>query len=107
MPPLYGPRMLLCWTRYPLNRRYSPLSMRTGKLTISSFLGWDRMLLIEDGRPQISAARVSWSWAILYGFGFWSVMVTVDPMPPERRTAEILRALRPPRPSRASHRLLG
>src|SRR5262245_2401204 len=35
--------MLLCWTRYPLNIWILSFPMRTGKLTISSFLGWARI----------------------------------------------------------------
>jgi hypothetical protein len=46
-----------------LEQPVSPLSSRTGKFTISSFLGWERISLIDDCRPQKLAAFSNCCWA--------------------------------------------
>src|SRR6266704_1352985 len=43
IPPLYGPRALLCWLLKPWYRRILPSSILTGKLTLRIRLGFRRI----------------------------------------------------------------
>src|SRR6266516_3755078 len=56
MPPLAGPRLMLCWTRQPVNTWTEPSSNRTGKWTVSSRLTSRRPWRASSERPMTSAA---------------------------------------------------
>src|SRR5882672_8678010 len=56
MPPLAGPRLMLCWTRQPVKTWTEPSSMRTGKWTVSSRLTSRRPWRASSERPMTSAA---------------------------------------------------
>src|SRR5579884_1727144 len=56
MPPLAGPRLMLCCTRNPVYRCTEPSSWRTGKWTVSSRLTSRRRRRVSSGRPRTSAA---------------------------------------------------
>src|SRR5258706_698948 len=63
MPPLAGPRLMLCWTRQPVNTRTPPSSVRTGKWTVSSRLTSRRPRRASSERPITSAAASKRCWA--------------------------------------------
>src|SRR2546426_103021 len=56
MPPLAGPRLMLCCTRQPVKTWTEPSSMRTGKWTVSSRLTSRRPCRASSERPMTSAA---------------------------------------------------
>jgi hypothetical protein len=56
IPPLAGPRVVLCWMRYPVKILMVPSSILTGKLTVSSRL----VLLILATTP---GSRFRWATA--------------------------------------------
>src|SRR2546430_15261272 len=56
MPPLAGPRLMLCWTRQPVKTWTEPSSMRTGKWPVSSRLPSRRLPRASSERPMTSAA---------------------------------------------------
>src|SRR2546430_1063633 len=56
MPPLAGPRLMLCWTRQPVKTWTEPSSIRTGKWTVSSRLTSRRPARASSERPITSAA---------------------------------------------------
>src|ERR671936_3038070 len=68
MPPLDGPRAMLCVTRYPSNTCVVPSSICTGIDTTSAFLHcwktFTRLGLIAN----VCATRRSCDFAISYGF---------------------------------------
>src|SRR5712692_9556256 len=64
MPPLAGPRLMLCCTRQPVKTCTEPLSMRTGKCTVSSRLTSRRPRRTSSERPITSAAASKRRWAV-------------------------------------------
>src|ERR1700704_4471694 len=64
IPPLAGPRLMLCCTRHPVNTRTDPSSMRTGKWTVSSRLTSRRPLRASSDKPMTSAAESKRLWAV-------------------------------------------
>src|SRR6202011_2134934 len=64
MPPLAGPRLMLCCTRQPVNTCTDPSSMRTGKWTVSSRLTSRRPRRVSSERPMTSAAASNRRWAV-------------------------------------------
>ncbi len=57
MPPLAGPRDMLCCTRYPVKTSMFPSSIFTGNSTISWRSGSRRILRSPRSSPRRSAAR--------------------------------------------------
>ena len=66
-PPLAGPRVTLCWTRYPSNMRTLPSSIFTGKRTTSSRRTSRRTARNPGERLRISAALSNWRCAFSQG----------------------------------------
>src|SRR4051812_12168416 len=77
MPPLAGPRAVLCCTRWPVNTRVVPSSMRTGIATVSARLGVLRTARIPSSSSRRFAACSKYDWAIAKGFRF-SRVITFD-----------------------------
>src|SRR5918996_2137327 len=69
MPPLAGPRLTLCWTRWPVNTWTLPSSIVTGKFTVSSRCGTRNTRRIPSSRSSFSAAWSNWDWATAQMFG--------------------------------------
>src|SRR3954470_7795823 len=68
MPPLDGPRAMLCVTRYPSKTLMSPSSIVTGTETTTAFLHSWRTLTRLGSTANNSATRRSCSFAMSYGF---------------------------------------
>src|SRR5579862_7291942 len=66
-PPLAGPRVTLCWTRYPSNMRTLPSSIFTGKRTTSSRRTSRSTARNPGERLRISAALSNWRCAFSQG----------------------------------------
>src|SRR6202171_3043935 len=64
MPPLAGPRLMVCCTRQPVNTRTDPSSMRTRKWTGSSRLTSRRPRRASSESPITSAAASNRRWAV-------------------------------------------
>src|SRR5437867_6570534 len=74
MPPLPGPRAMLCWTRYPSKTFRLPLSILVGMETMSCRLGFFRTCRIPGSRLRRSAALSNCFWAIWKAFRFSTAM---------------------------------
>src|SRR5216684_379387 len=82
MPPLAGPRLMLCWTRQPVKTCTELSSMRTGKWTVSSRLTSRKPRRVSSERPITSAAASKRRCAVLKaetrvstaicGFGYYA-----------------------------------
>src|SRR5947208_11015501 len=59
MPPLDGPRDVLWWTRYPVNTRIEPSSMRVGMATSRVRRGLRSTSCTPGSRSMILAASSS------------------------------------------------
>src|SRR5258707_1352019 len=68
MPPLPGPREMLCCTRYPVITRSWPLSILVGKETSSTRFGVRNTCRNPGSSFRNSAAISNWIWAIRNGF---------------------------------------
>src|SRR5215510_1383449 len=68
MPPLDGPRAMLCVTRYPSNAWIVPSSIVTGIETTTAFLHSCRTFTRRWSMSKMSATRRSCSRAIWNGF---------------------------------------
>src|SRR5947207_13947549 len=74
MPPFPGPRVVLCWTRYPVKTCTTPSAIRTGKCTVSSRCVVLRMRRIFGSRWSLSAAMPNCSRATSHGSRWvWSM----------------------------------
>src|SRR2546421_5549194 len=74
MPPFPGPRVVLCWTRYPVKTCTTPSAIRTGKCTVSSRCVVLRMRRIFGSRWSLSAAMLNCSSATSHGSRWvWSM----------------------------------
>jgi hypothetical protein len=67
-PPLAGPRLMLCWTRYPVKLRTLPSSICTGKWQVNSRWTSRRILRNPGSSFRISAASSNWCCAVCQGF---------------------------------------
>src|SRR5256714_941643 len=80
MPPLPGPRVVLCWMRYPVKTCTTPSAIRTGKCTVSSRCVVLRMRRMFGSRWSLSAAMPNcssatshgsrWVWSMTAAFAF-------------------------------------
>src|SRR5687768_16254984 len=68
MPPLEGPRAMLCVTRYPSKTVTEPSSIVTGIETSTDFLHRSRTLIRFGSIAKVFPTRRSCSRAISYGF---------------------------------------
>src|SRR3954471_1651946 len=68
MPPLDGPRAMLCVTRYPSKTCVDPSSMLTGIETATAFLHFSRTLTRLGSIANVRATLRSWAFAMSYGF---------------------------------------
>ena len=68
IPPLFGPRAQLYWTRYPRKILTLPSSICTGIVTISSFWGQRRSSWVAGSSPSFAAAVSSCCCAMVKGF---------------------------------------
>src|SRR6266566_3131490 len=74
MPPLPGPRVVLCCTRYPVKTCTTPSAIRTGKCTVSSRCVVLRMRRMFGSRCSLSAAMLNCSSATSHGSRWvWSM----------------------------------
>src|SRR3989475_10352535 len=74
MPPLPGPRVVLCCTRYPVKTCTTPSAIRTGKCTVSSRCVVLRMRRMLGSRCSLSAAMLNCSSATSHGSRWvWSM----------------------------------
>src|SRR6266566_175164 len=74
MPPLPGPRVVLCCTRYPVKTCTTPSAIRTGKCTVSSRCVVLRMRRMFGSRWSLSAAMANCSSATSHGSRWvWSM----------------------------------
>src|SRR5437867_7033154 len=82
MPPLPGPRVVLCCTRYPVKTCTTPSAIRTGKCTVSSRCVVLRIRRMFGSRWSLSAAMLNcssatshgsrWVWSMTAAFAFTS-----------------------------------
>src|SRR5580698_854275 len=69
---------MLYWTRYPVNTRYEPLSIRTGKFTVNSRFGCFRISRTPLSKWRRSATMSIWRLAVSNGliadpsFAIWN-----------------------------------
>src|SRR5713101_3664733 len=74
MPPFPGPRVVLCWMRYPVKTCTTPSAIRTGKCTVSSRCVVLRMRRMFGSRWSLSAAMANCSSATSQGSRWvWSM----------------------------------
>src|SRR2546425_3117174 len=74
MPPLPGPRVVLCCTRYPVKTCTTPSAIRTGKCTVSSRWVVLRIRRMFGSRWSLSAAMLNCSSATSQGSRWvWSI----------------------------------
>src|SRR6266550_821255 len=74
MPPFPGPRVVLCWMRYPVKTWTTPSAIRTGKCTVSSRCVVLRIRRIFGSRWSLSAAMPNCSSATSHGSRWvWSM----------------------------------
>src|SRR6266568_1648716 len=74
MPPFPGPRVVLCWIRYPVKTCTTPSAIRTGKCTVSSRCVVLRMRRMFGSRWSLSAAMLNCSSATSQGSRWvWSM----------------------------------
>src|SRR6267378_18984 len=74
MPPLPGPRVVLCWTRYPVKTCTTPSAIRTGKCTVSSRCVVLKIRRMFGSRCSLSAAMLNCSSATSHGSRWvWSI----------------------------------
>src|SRR5436190_1068105 len=108
MPPLAGPRLMLCWTRQPVKTWTEPSSMRTGKWTVSSRLTSRRLPRASSERPMTSAAASNrrcavWKAEARVSTAMWRLPIVT----PGARIADVgataPRRHRARRPRRAGH----
>src|SRR5438034_2730452 len=80
MPPLAGPRLMLCWTRYPVKIRVCPLSSLTGKWHVNSRCTSRKTSRSQGSSLISSAASSNCDWAVLHSSasmtGFNALAVT-------------------------------
>src|SRR5581483_2068704 len=70
MPPLDGPRAMLCVTRYPPKTRMEPSSICTGTDTSTHFFTPDSTEIRLGSMPNVSPTRRSCARASSSGFSF-------------------------------------
>src|SRR5919199_5503802 len=68
MPPLDGPRAMLCVTRYPSKTCVVPSSIATGIETATAFLHFSRTLTRFGSIAKVFATFRSCAFAMSYGF---------------------------------------
>src|SRR5439155_11633512 len=99
IPPLDGPREVLWWTRYPLNTRTVPSSIRVGTATSSVRLGTRRTSRTFGSSCIRRAASSSWRSAVSQADWVFTFISSADGRPILTRHVPFLaRSLGAPHP---------
>src|SRR5213593_327326 len=96
IPPLNGPRASLYCTRYPVNTRIEPSSIRTGKFTVSSRFGCLRTSSNPGSSLRRLPTRSICRWATSNGlrvsFGFSAIRTRLLWQAPDFKGEEVGRS---------------